>query len=87
MFKIIMRLKEKFVRRHVLNVKKCLFRDRNSLTFNCPLVNPFHKALDFYPATRRSKVYLSTRIDHIFFRDIPEFGITNVKCKDIRHCC
>ena len=44
MFKIIMSLNEKFVRRHVLNVKKCLSRDRNSLTFNCSLVNPFHKA-------------------------------------------
>ena len=43
MCKIIMSLKEKFVRRHVLNVKKCLSRDRFSLTFNCPFVNPFHK--------------------------------------------
>ena len=42
--KIIMSLKEKFARRQVLNVKKCLSRDRFSLTFNCPLVNPFHKA-------------------------------------------
>ena len=79
MCKIIMSLKEKFVRRHVLNVKKCQSSDRNSLTCNCPFVNSFRKALDFYPATRRSKRYLSTRIDHIFLRDNPEFGITNVK--------
>ena len=44
MCNIIMGLKEKFARRHVLNVKKCLSSDRSSLTFNCPLVNPFHKA-------------------------------------------
>ena len=87
MCKIIMSLKEKFVRRHVLNVNKCLSSDRNSLTFNCPLVNPFHKAQDFYPATRKSKVYLSIRIDHIFVRNNPEFGITNVKWVDIGHCC
>ena len=87
MCKIIMSLKEKFVRRHALNVKKCLSSDRNSLTFNCPLDNPFHEALDLYPATRRSKVYLSTRIDHIFLRDSPEFGTTHVKWVDIGHCC
>ena len=44
MCEIIMNLKEKFVRRHVLNVKKWLSSDSFLLPSFVTLVNPFHKA-------------------------------------------